>query len=139
MSGKLQNRAGTTSPIVAFDFALANLAASQTDTAVPVVGGVANAHAAVKAGSIVGYSITLSAAFSDGVVSVALQSGGSDAVEVSIDTAETTEFVGTFEYGDYPFAAGDTLSVTYTSDGDATPTTSDMIVRVYVMFEDFDV
>lgn len=135
--GKTQERIAITSPHSHFDFALANLAASQTATDVPVVGGVANTIPAVKSGCIVGYAIQLSAAFSAGTAEVGLEVGGTESVAVSIDTASTTEYVGTYEYGDYPFSAGDTIGVTYTTDGSASPETNDAIVRVYVIFDDF--
>lgn len=136
---KLQNRAGTTSPIQPLVFALANLAASQTDTDVPIVGGVNNTYALPLNGSIVGYAIQFSETVTAGSLEFDLEIDGTSTFTIETDTAATTEYYNTIEYGNETFLAGSSLGVTYTSDGSLAPLTIDANIIVYVMFEGFDV
>jgi len=136
----LQEQIGITKPIIAYHFALADLQASQTDTEIPVLGGVDGVYTAWDRGFLVGYSIGLSAAFTAGAVTVELVTAGVDTgIDISIDVAATTAYQGKFNYGDYPIAAGATIGATYTSDGSAAPTTNDLIMTLYVMYEEIRV
>lgn len=139
MGNKMQTRAATTSPIVPFVFEQANMQASQTDTDTVVAGGVTATYAMPLSGSIVGYSITLSAAVSAGSLEFDIEIGGATTATIETDAATTTEFYGTYNYGDEPFSAGAVLGVTYTSDGSLSPTTADANIVVFVMFDGFDV
>lgn len=139
MGNKIQNRAGTTSPIVPFVFQQANMQASQTDTDTVVAGGVTATYAMPLAGSIVGYSIKLSAAVTAGSLEFDIEVGGATTATIETDAASTTEFYGTYNYGDEPFSAGALIGVTYTSDASLAPITADANIVVFVMFDGFDV
>lgn len=134
-----QTQEPTRSPQHPFVFALANLAASQDATDVPILGGVNNTYVMPKGGCIVGYGIQLSAAVAAGSLDVDLEIDGASTLTIAADTASTTEFYSTIEFGNEPFSAGAKLGVTYTSDGSLSPTTADMNVVVYVMFREWDV
>jgi len=136
---KLQNRAGTTSPIIPFVFEQANMAASQTDTDTAVAGGLTATYVMPFDGSIVGYGIQMSAAVSAGSLEFDIEVDGATTATIETDAASTTEFYGTYAYGDEPFSAGSSIGVTYTSDGSLSPETADANIVVYVMFEGFDV
>lgn len=137
--GKLQTPEATSSPIVAFHFSLANLAVSQTDTAVPIPGAVTERYAMPKGGYIVGYSAHLTAAITAGSLDIDITINTTSTKTIAIDTAATTEFGDTVEVPNEPFSALDTLGVDYTSDASLAPVTSDLVVTVFVMFEDFTV
>jgi len=136
---KLQNRAGTTSPILTFGFEQANMQVSQTDTDTTVLGGLTATYVMPKDGSIVGYGIQLSTAVTAGSLEFDIEVNGATTATIETDAASTTEFYGTYEFGDEPFSAGDTIGVTYTSDGSLAPTTADANVIVYVMLTDYDI
>ena len=137
---KYQKQHGTTSPFAEYTFSLANLAATQTDTVIPANGGVVDTHVMWKKGCIVGYTVQLSAAITAGtLISEVFVAGADNGIDITMDTASTTEFTGSFEYGDYPFAAGATLGVAYTSDGSLAPTTSDALITLIVMYEGAEV
>ena len=133
----IQEQIAITKPFDKFEFALANLAASQTDVVIPVLGAVADTHLAWKAGCIVGYSASLTAAIAAGTLKAEVFVAGTDnGIDITLDTASTTAFVGTYEYGTYPFAAGATLGVKYTSNGSLSPETSDAVITLYVLYSD---
>lgn len=122
-------------PTMSYAYALANLAATQTDTAVPVLGGVASNHVALFDGYVVALTGVLSAAITAGTLSFDFSiDGTAQAVDKTLATAATTEYVYKFRIGQYPFSAGDTLGVTYTSNGSLDPTTSDLIAVLYVVY-----
>lgn len=126
-----------TQPQVELEFSLANFAASQTDTTVPTNAGVVDTHVAWKAGSIVGYTVQLSTAITAGSLDAEVFVGGVDnGIDIVMDTAATTEFTKTFEEGTYPFSAGDTIGVAYTSDGSLAPTTADGLITLILRYAD---
>jgi hypothetical protein len=138
--GKMQNAAATSSPIIGFHFSEADLAASQTDTAIPILGGDVNEYVAAKDGYIVGYAIGLSAAVTAGSLAVDLTINGTSTLTIDTDAASTTEFYSALDVPDEPFNAGDAIGATYTSDGSYSgATTDDIVVTIYVMYEDFTV
>lgn len=136
---KMQDQAATTSPIIALHFALANLAASETGTAVPVLGGVVNTAAVPKGGAVVGYGIQLSETVTAGSLDIDITVDGTSVQTIAADVASTTEFGGTIEFNNAAFSALDSIGVTYTTDGSFTPATADIGVTVYIMMEDFSV
>lgn len=133
----VQEKIAISRPIIAYDFALANLAATQTGTAVPVPGGVLATYLLPNAGYVVGYAANLSAAFSAGSADIDITINGTSIRTIAIDTASTTKYAARFPIPAEPFAASSTLGVTYTTDGSASPTTNDLVVTVFVVLEDF--
>jgi len=133
-----QERMPTTSPQHPFVFALADLAASQTGTSIPIPGGVVNEYVLPKDGFVVGYGIFKSAANTGGSLGFDITINGTSTATISADTASTTEFYGTYEVPNEVFSAGDTLGVTYTTDASHAPTTQDVGVVVYVVFRDWN-
>lgn len=125
----------TSSPQHKYEFALANLADSQTGTAVPILGGVLNTYILPKNGFIVGYAITKSAAHSAGSLDFDLVLNSTSTLTIA---ADTTSVYKVLEVPNEPFTAGQTLSVTYTSDGNLEANTVDVGVSVFVVFTDFD-
>ena len=124
-------------PTVKYDFALANLAATQTATAVPIVGGAIAGYLLPSDGNIVGYAALLSAAFSAGTATISIALNGTAKATVNIGVAATTEYSARFPLPALPFKAGDVLTVTYTTNGDAAPTTNDLVVSVFTMLDGF--
>lgn len=134
--GKLQTSEATRSPQIAYQFALANLAASQTATDVPVPGGVVNTYLLPVGGYIVGYAINKSAAHGAGSLDFDIELDGTSTLTIEADT--TSEYA-TINAPDEPFSTGQALGVTYTSDGSLSATTVDIVVTVFVMFEGWDI
>jgi hypothetical protein len=132
-------RMPTRTPEMQYQFAKADLAATQTATVVPILGGVVNTYAMRRAGYIVGYAVNKSAATSAGTTAIDITVNGTSVKTISIDTASTTVFRGSMPRPALRFAAGDTLGVTYTTDGSHAPTTQDIVVEVDVLFEEEDV
>jgi hypothetical protein len=129
-----QENMPTSKPIIKFSFALVDLADSQTGTAVPILGGVVPTHLMPLAGWIVGYSINKSASHSAGSLDFDLTVAGTSTLTIAADTTDTYALL---EVPNEPFAAGDALGVTYTSDGDLEANTVDVVVDVYVVFSEF--
>jgi hypothetical protein len=122
-------------PIVKYSFALANIQDSQTGTAVPMLGGVLNAYIMPLNGSIVGYAINYSASLSAGSTDFDLLVAGTSTLTIAADTTSTYKLI---EEGVEPFAAGQTLSVSYTTDGNVEANTVDVVVDVFVVLRDFE-
>lgn len=129
-----QENMPTSKPIIKFSFALADLADSQTGTAIPALGAVVPTYVMPLAGCIVGYSINKSASHSAGSLDFDLTVAGTSTLTIA---ADTTDVYSLIEYGNEPFAAGDALGVTYTSDGNLEANTVDVIIDVYVLFSEF--
>ena len=130
-----QENMPTTSPQHVFSFAIADLAVSQTATDIPIPGGVIPTYLMPAAGYIVGYSINKSAAHSAGSLDFDLEINGTSTLTIAADTSSVRKIL---EAGDEPFSAGDTLGVTYTSDGSLSAITVDVVVDVYVVFTGFN-
>lgn len=119
--------------VATYEFALANLADSQTNTDVPIVGGVVATYLMPFKGHIIGYSINKSAAHSAGSLDFDLNINGSSVLTIAADTTSTYD---TFETGTYQFSAGQTLGVDYTSDENLEANSVDVGVTLFVVFED---
>lgn len=130
-----QENMPTTSPIIKFTFALADLADSQTGTAIPAVGNIVPTYLMPVAGFIVGYSINKSASHSAGSLDFDLTIGGTSTLTIAADTTDVYKLL---EVPNEPFAAGAVLGVTYTSDGDLEANTVDVLIDVYVVFTGFE-
>lgn len=130
-----QEKMPTSKPIIPYQFALADLADSQTATVVPTVGAVTNGYILPLSGHIVGYAITKSAAHSAGSLDFDLTLDGTSTLTIAADTASTYALI---ESGNEPFAAGQVLTVTYTSDGNVEANTVDVTVTVFVVFHEFN-
>jgi hypothetical protein len=133
----VQKRYSTSAITERYDFALANLAATQTGTAVPVLGGVISTYVMPVSGFVVGYAINMSAAFTAGTAVINITKNGTVIHVVNIAVASTTKYYTRFPIPDFPFAAGDTIGVTYTTNGSADPTTNDVVVNVFANFQGF--
>lgn len=129
-----QENMPTSKPVIKFTFALADLADSQTGTTVPAVGNVVPTYLMPLAGWIVGYSINKSASHSAGSLDFDLTVAGTSTLTIA---ADTTDVYAILEVPNEPFAAGDALGVTYTSDGDLEANTVDVLIDVYVVFTEF--
>lgn len=131
-------RTPTSKPTMRYSYALANLAASQTATVVPILGGVVNTYAMPKAGYIVGYSVNKSAATSAGNTDIDITVGGTSIKTIAVDTASTTVFTGEMPLPSHYFTTGSIIGVTYTTDADHLPTTQDIVVDVFVVLFDYN-
>lgn len=130
-----QERIGITHPTQRYSFALANIADSQTGTAVPILGGVLNAYIMPLNGYIVGYAINYSATLSAGSTDFDLLVAGTSTLTIEADTVSVYKIL---RVPDEPFAAGQTLAVSYTTDGNVEANTVDVVVDVFVVFRDFE-
>lgn len=95
------------------------LAASQTNNVVTRVVSTAAGYVCPRAGSITGFSGALSAAATSAAVNARIAKNGTPIASTQLDyTAggNTTDY-GTWAAGTIPFAAGDVLTVVYTSAG----------------------
>lgn len=135
----------------AFRFGVSQLAASQSAVALKVNVNAATSGAmnitgevAPASGWIVGVTIALTANKTAGVMTVAptingtaLASGtGLSAVAVANTTAKTnTQISG--RISGTRFSAGDLIGAKVTTDGSFEPTTNDVIVTVWVVFDEF--
>lgn len=131
----LQEGLPTSSPIVKFSFSEADLAATQTATDIPIVGADLNTYLMPADGFIVGYAINKTAAHSAGSLDFDIEINGTSTLTIPADTTSVRSLL---EVPDEPFAAGDTLGVTYTSDGSLSAETVDVGVDIYVVFTDFN-
>lgn len=133
----VQERIAISRPTMAYSFFLANLAATQTGTAVPVPGAAVTNYLLPFGGYIVCVVANLTAAFSAGTAVIDITLDGTSTKTINIGVASTTEYITRLPIPDEPFSAGQELAVTYTTDGSASPTTNDLEVTVYVCFSDF--
>lgn len=131
----VQERIAITRPTIMYSFAIANIADSQTGTAVPILGGVLNNYIMPLNGYIVGYAINYSAALSAGSTDFDLLVNGTSTLTIEADTVSVYK---TLPEGNEPFTAGQTLGVSYTTDGNVEANTVDVVVNVFVVFSDFD-
>lgn len=133
-------RIGISNPVCAFHFALADLADSQDGTNIPV-NSDNDEYVMPWNGHIVGISAALNAAMTAGVVTIKPAINGTEDADAQIQLK-----TGSFQYvsdswdrvGETDFSAGNRLSVVYDSDGDVEANTVDVVVTVFVVFdEDF--
>lgn len=137
MSAAKENMA-TKQPQFRFDFALANFAASQTDTDVPILGGIIPEFLLPAGGKIVGYAVNLSAAVTAGSLAFDITIDGTSVKTIDADTATQTEYYAAIEDSNLAFDAGNEIGCTYTSDGSLAPTTIDGVVSVYIVFDEWN-
>lgn len=135
----LQEPIAITYPMVNYGFEQANMAASQTDTDINIVGGLTATYVMPFDGWLCAYSIKLSAAITAGSLEFDVEVNGSTVLTIETDAASTTEFYSRLVANSYRLQAGDLLGVTYTSDASLAPTTSDANVVLLVMYEDVSV
>lgn len=133
-----QERIAVTHNVVRLSFTLANIQASQDDTAVPRDAN-GDIYEALWDGYILGMVVQLSAAKTGGTLEFNPAIAGSSHAEGVTVGATNTEWTATWEAHAVPFNAGDSLGVNYTSNGSFTPTTADVNVDLYVMFENMNV
>ena len=131
----VQENIAIAQPMVAYNFAVANIADSGTGTVVPILGGVVNNYLMPRAGCIVGYAINYSASLSAGSTDFDILVAGSSTLTIAADTVSVSKIL---TEGQEPFRAGQTLGVTYTTDADVEANTVDVVVTVFVVFYEFD-
>lgn len=115
-----------------------NVAAGQSGVALPYQSVDANSQTfaiAPRAGVIVGMSWSLNAAITAGVATLRATVGGTAKGDAeSIVSAATTSAV-VDQSVEVPFAKGDKLGVAITTDGSASPVTSELGVELIVRYE----
>lgn len=115
-----------------------NVAASQSGVALKVNAVDANAPTGVvaaRAGKIIGMTWQLSAAITAGVATLQATIGGTGTGDAeSIVSAATTAAVAD-QSSEIAFAEGAVLGVKITTDGSASPTTSELYVDLIVRFD----
>lgn len=131
----VQENIAVMQPIIKYSFALADIADSQTGTAVPILGGAVNRYIMPKAGSIVAYAINYSATLSAGSTDFDLLINGTSTLTIAADTVSVYKVL---TEGVEPFSAGQTLGVSYTTDANVEANTVDVVVDVFVCFKEFD-
>lgn len=130
----LQEQIAITNNMHKYEFALVNLADSQTNTVIPILGGVVNTYLAPYAGYIVGYVINKSAAHSAGSLDFDINVAGTSKLTVAADTTSVYAALNTDSGSAIPFAAGQSLGVDYTSDENLEANSVDVSVTLFVVF-----
>lgn len=131
----LQEQIAITNNVAKYEFALADLADSQTNTDLNILGGVVTSYLLPFDGYIIGYAINKSAAHSAGSLDFDINVDGTSTLTIAADTASVYKALNA---GDEPFNAGDTLGVDYTSDGNLEANTVDVGVTLFVVFTDMN-
>ncbi len=126
-------------------FQQANAAASQTDVALKVVstfdGTAVGANDVVQVvmpypGSIVGVTVSASAARSGGTLTVAAAKNGSTVGLTAVLNATDTQWARSTQGREADrFDAGDRIGCLITTDGSWAPTTADIVAEVWVIPE----
>lgn len=115
-----------------------NVAANQAGVALTygaVSAGTLTSYVAPRAGKIIGLTWQLSAAITAGVATVQATKGGTGlGVSASVVSAATVSAV-VDQTTEQAFAEGDLLGVKVTTDGSASPTTSELNVELIVRFD----
>lgn len=107
-------RIAVTHPTIPVQAGLAPLVDGQTDVALPVF-GTAGGISLPFGGSLLGIAINLSAATGSGALSFDVKIGSTQqGIDTVVGTADTV-VTAVFPRGQYVFAAGDVLNITYTS------------------------
>ena len=127
----LQEQIAITKNVFKYTFTEANLAASQTNTDIPVSGADHTLHLLPFDGYIVGYAINKSAAHTAGSLDFDININGTSTLTIA---ADTTSVYASLDTPDEPFNAGDTLGIDYTSDGSLDATTVDVVIDIFVVF-----
>lgn len=135
-------------PMDYIDFSAAAVAASQTDQALLVNANDATSGTlnivgvpALFAGYIVGLSISMTANKTAGTmtftptVNTTKITAPSGLVAVAIANTTKSNAVTAFAYDGTQFAQGALLGVKYTTNGSFAPTTNDLLVRLYVVYD----
>lgn len=138
----LSERIAVTYPMVAIGpFVDDNVSASQTDVQLTIVGALANEDVVMpRPGWVVGMSINLSAAATAGSLTVGVTINGSENTDTTQTITTATKAYPRWTPRDVAprFAAGDNIGVEITTNGTWNGTTSDLIVYVYVVFENWE-
>lgn len=126
-------RIAVTHPTIPLQAGLAPLVDSQTDVALPVF-GAAGGIALPFGGSLLGYTIVLSAVTGSGVLSFDAKIGSTQqGIDTVVGVADTV-VSAVFPRGQYRFAAGDLLNITYTST--ALGTNGNALVTLLVVLDE---
>lgn len=131
----LQEQIAITNNVVKFSFSEADLAISQTNTDIPVLGADIVTYLLPYDGWVVGYAFNKSANHTAGSLDFDININGTSTLTIS---ADTTSVYKSLDTPDEPFNAGDTLGIDYTSDGSLDPTTVDVVIDIYVLFTDMN-
>lgn len=134
-------RMGISFPVVCLGpFQVANIADSQDGTAVPYATNGDSPANMPFAGRVVAICARLNAAITAGTITIKVTVGGTeDATNTCvISGTEQYEVTADFKNGLTEFDAEDVLGVVYDSDADVEANTVDLVVDVYVVFDDPD-
>ncbi len=117
-----------------------NVAASQTDAQL-TVGAAADQDGvlALKGGYVIGMSVQLNAAATAGTLTVGVSIDGTEDANTTQSITTGQEVMALFEIGDDAprFEAGEQIGVEITTGATWDGTTADLMVVVYVLYEDW--
>ena len=135
--GIMQEAIGITHPMVPLPFTLANLAAGQDGTAVPATAN-GNYWVVPWGGYIVGMGVFSNAAVTANTVTFKPTVNGTESavLSVQLDTTNTQHHQGHVPAIGIPFSEGAYLGVVYDSHASFTPTTADVNVVLFVVFNE---
>lgn len=118
--------------IVPVTFALANVAASQTNVQLKDASGQVEGITMPFAGQVVAIAADLSAAATAGSLTVGATIGGTEAAATTQTITTQTTKHAAIKRDAVTFAAGDLIGVEITSSGTWDGTTADLVVTVFV-------
>lgn len=128
-----------TNQLVAYSYGQDAVAASQTDA--DLYRSMSEASQTVKisvapwAGDVAGIGYTLSAAATAGSLTIGITKNGTEVAATTQTVATAAKGYAAFARGAVPVAAGDTIGVQITTDGDWDATTADLVVDAYVLYQ----
>lgn len=135
--GITQTTVGSTHPVTTLIYTLANVAANQDGTAVPAT---ANGDVWVVPwdGHIIGIAAYANDAVTAGTVLFKPTVGGTEDADlgVTLDTTNTQALSAKVPAISVPFTANSQIGVVYDSSADFAPTTADVNVMLYVVFNE---
>lgn len=138
----LSERIAVTYPTIAIGpFADDGVAASQSNVQLTIAGALANDGVVMpRPGWVVGMSIDLSAAASAGSMTVGVTVNGTENASTTQTITTATEAYPRWSPRDVAprFAAGDNIGVEITTDSSWNATTADLVVYLYVVFENWE-
>jgi len=123
-----------------YTFEVANIADSQDGTAVPYATNGDNAPNLPFDGRVVAICARLNAAITAGTITIKVTIDGTEDATNTCVIAGTEQYEVTADFlnGLTEFTAEQYMGVVYDSDGDVEANTVDLVVDVYVVFDDPD-
>jgi len=137
----LKERIAVTHPLVPLTFVGYDLAASQTGTGIYIVATGPSAkidaqtHVLPWNGCLMAVAIKLSTAKTAGTLSITPTIDGTAVSALTTTVGTATDYTTRVNYNAARFSAGAKLGVAYTSDASFAPSTMDIAVVVYVVYD----